>query len=237
MFGRSKKLMVFDEKAIANMRDMASVCMYKCNGYFNNQIMSTCPAFPRLHYAISEATVRETEDIEMGHSQKKGGMEKLSIKLLGRIDKVELDEEQEEVYVKDDFGIYVMYDCCLQDMKALEDNLCRIASYFLMNCEVLQDPQDEKPMPGKDRMEILDDLLRSEATFQFKKVKLIQVYMEAYEHITDPLEQQRLMQIVTDLMARRPRLNLQASYFQDAYAAEITLLDKEHKLLTTLVDL
>ena len=45
--------------------------------------------------------------------------------------------------------------------------------------------------------------------------------MEAYEHITDPLEQQRLMQIITDLMARRPRLNLQATYFIDSYTAEI----------------
>jgi len=60
--------------------------------------------------------------------------------------------------------------------------------------------------------------------------------MEAYEHITDPLEQQRLMQIVTDLMARRPRLNLQASYFQDSYAAEIALLDKEHELVKMLLD-
>lgn len=60
--------------------------------------------------------------------------------------------------------------------------------------------------------------------------------MEAYEHITDPLEQQRLMQIVTDIMARRPRLNLQASYFVDSYAAELALLDKEHELISMLVD-
>jgi hypothetical protein len=45
--------------------------------------------------------------------------------------------------------------------------------------------------------------------------------MECYEHITDPLEQQRLMQVITDVMARRPRLNLQANYFIDAYDAEI----------------
>jgi hypothetical protein len=43
-------------------------------------------------------------------------------------------------------------------------------------------------MPGKDRLELLDDLLGKEATFQFKKVRLIQIYMEAYEHISDPLE-------------------------------------------------
>ncbi len=155
---------------------------------------------------------------------------------MGRIDKIELDEQTQEVFVKDDFGIYVLYDCCLQDMKSLEDHLNRIASYYLMNSEVLQDPHDDKPMPSKDRMQILDDLLCNEAAFQFKKVRLVQVYMEAYEHISDPLEQQRLMQIVTDIMARRPRLNLQACYFLDSYAAELALLDKEHELISMLVD-
>lgn len=198
--------------------------------------MQTCPAFPKVHFAFGEATVRETEDLEIDHSKKKGGISERSIKLMGRIDKIELDETLQEVYVKDDFGIYVLYDCCLQDMRVLEDNLCRIASYYLMNSEVLQDPHDDKPMPSKDRMEILDDILRNEAAFQFKKVRLVQVYMEAYEHITDPLEQQRLMQIITDIMARRPRLNLQASYFVDSYAAELALLDKEHELISMLVD-
>jgi hypothetical protein len=45
--------------------------------------------------------------------------------------------------------------------------------------------------------------------------------MECYEHIVDPLEQQRLMQIITDISALRPRLNLTASYFKDSYEAEI----------------
>ena len=63
-----------------------------------------------------------------------------------------------------------------------------------------------------------------EADFQYEKVKLVQVYMECYEHVTDPVEQQKLMQIVTDIMARRPRLNLNANYFVDAYDAEIKCL-------------
>ena len=50
-------------------------------------------------------------------------------------------------------------------MKCLEDHLIKIGSYYLMNSEVLQDPHDDKPMPSKDRLELLDDLLRNEATF------------------------------------------------------------------------
>jgi hypothetical protein len=61
--------------------------------------------------------------------------------------------------------------------------------------------------------------------------------MECYEHVTDPLEQQKLMQVVTDIMARRPRLNLSANYFRDSYKAEYSCLDKQFELIRLLVDM
>ena len=48
--------------------------------------------------------------------------------------------------------------------------------------------------------------------------------MEVYEHTYDPLESVRVLQIIADVMAIRPRMNLDASYFQDSYQAEIKLL-------------
>jgi hypothetical protein len=48
--------------------------------------------------------------------------------------------------------------------------------------------------------------------------------MECLEHITDLLEQQRMIQIIVDLMASRPRLNLSATHFKDSYKAEVELL-------------
>lgn len=36
-----------------------------------------------------------------------------AIKLMGRIEFVEINEDLQEVYIKDDFGIYIMYDCVL----------------------------------------------------------------------------------------------------------------------------
>jgi hypothetical protein len=30
---------------------------------------------------------------------------------MGRIDHIELNEQLMEVYVKDDFGVYIFYDC------------------------------------------------------------------------------------------------------------------------------
>jgi hypothetical protein len=114
-------------------------------------------------------------------------------------------------------------------MKGLEEEIVRIGSYYINKSELLLDPTENvsgnRPYPVKDRLEVLDDLLTCEAEFQFKKVKLMQVYMECYEHITDPLEQQKLMQIITDIMSRRPRLNLTANYFKDSYKAESACLD------------
>jgi hypothetical protein len=64
---------------------------------------------------------------------------------------------------------------------------------------------------------------------------LTQLYLECYEHISDPVEQQRLCQIVTDLMARRPRLNLDDLYFQDSYRAEIACIDKNIELMDMVI--
>ena len=66
-------------------------------------------------------------------------------------------------------------------MKWLEEELCKIGSYFLNKSEILLDPsqtyQGNRAFPSRDRLELIHDL-----------VKLCQVYMECYEHITDPLE-------------------------------------------------
>ena len=43
------------------------------------------------------------------------------------------------------------------------------------------------------------------------------------------------MQVITDLMARRPRLNLQANYFQDSYEAEYMCLDNQLELIKVII--
>ena len=74
----------------------------------------------------------------------------------------------------------------------LEEEICKIGSYFLNKSEILLDPsqtyQGNRAIPSRDRLELIHDLLEKECEFQFNKVKLCQVYMECYEHITDPLE-------------------------------------------------
>ena len=96
------------------MNNMASMRQYKFNGIFNNQILSTCPSFPKFHCTFGEPTEKQTMDMEMdADRQQSGGISEQSLKLMGRIDRVELDDAKEEVYIKDDFGVYLLYDCVL----------------------------------------------------------------------------------------------------------------------------
>ena len=81
-----------------------------------------------------------------------------------------------------------MYDCCLQDMKEIEDELLKIGSYYIGKHEFLVNTENEKPYPLIDRLTLTQDLLKCEQEYQFQKALLINVYMECYEHISDPLE-------------------------------------------------
>lgn len=49
----------------------------------------------------------------MDRQRSNKGISEGSINLMGRIDLIELNEDEMEVYVKDDFGVYIMFDCVL----------------------------------------------------------------------------------------------------------------------------
>lgn len=54
--------------------------------------------------------------------------------------------------------------------------------------------------------------------------------MEAYQHVCDPLETVRLLQMIVDTMAQRPRLNTEASHFIESYKAEIECMTQKAEL-------
>ena len=60
---------------------------------------------------------------------------------------------------------------------------------------------------------------------------MVNAYLECYEHTSDILEQQRLIQAIVDEMAKRPRLNLSATHFRDSYLAEIECLKAKTQLI------
>jgi hypothetical protein len=50
------------------------------------------------------------------------------------------------------------------------------------------------------------------------------------------MEQQRLMQVITDIMSRRPRIDLHAGYFRDAYTSEIECMKAQFDLLKVIIN-
>lgn len=93
------------------MKNMATLRSYKCNGLFSNKLLDTCPSYPKYHSSHGEPTTRMTEDEEMDRAGMYKSISNQSIKLMGRIEFIEINEAIKEVYVKDDFGIYIIYDC------------------------------------------------------------------------------------------------------------------------------
>ena len=71
----------------------------------------------------------------------------------------------------------------------------------------------EQPSTMIDRGEIAHQLIGYEFEVQMAKAALVETLMEVYEHTFDPLESVRVLQIIADTMAIRPRMNLDATYF------------------------
>jgi len=61
--------------------------------------------------------------------------------------------------------------------------------------------------------------------------------LECYEHTTDSLEQQRLIQMIVDEMAKRPRINLSGNHFKDSYNIEISCLKEKQKLFRNVINM
>jgi hypothetical protein len=143
---------------------------YKYKGKFCNKIYSTCPVLPRFHATFGEPVEFQPLNVEM---ERQGGQQHISdegARLLGRIDHFEISKETREVWVKDDFGIYIMQECAMQDMRDLEEELLKIGSFYIAKHEHLVNTECERAFPHVDRITLLEDLLDKELDFQFEKV-------------------------------------------------------------------
>ena len=121
----------------------------------------------------------------------------------------------------DDFSINVMYDATFADMRALEQDMLKIMSYFINKLEPMQDTDFRNVFPSVDRFNLVSEIIDCEEKYHRAKLVLALRYLECYEHTCDSLEQQRIIQLIVDLMAQRPRINLSANHFLDSYTVEI----------------
>jgi hypothetical protein len=102
--------MIYPYKRINKMMHPIEMKKFKYKERLRHRFISTCPLMTRYHTSfgvirtrVSLAEEEEYEDIHIHN------MESVSKKFMGCIDSVEF-KENEEVLIKDDFGIHIMYD-------------------------------------------------------------------------------------------------------------------------------
>lgn len=215
------------------LRDsLIEINKYKFGDKTQNFLNSTCPIVPKFHATFGMPIEKQeiSKDIEMGQKNTDGRRAE-SRKFLGRIDKIYKNEDVNVNLVQDDYGVHVLYDASFADMRSMELEILKTCSFYINKAEPLLDNDMRNCYPAVDRLRILEDVMKYENEFQEAKLELVQLMMECYEHTADVLEQQRLIQVVVDEMAKRPRLNLAASHFKDSYKAEIDCVKEKTQLI------
>jgi hypothetical protein len=206
--------------------DPVSLKGYKYNKKFNPRLVSTCPCVPRFHTTFGRPTLYEevSETVEKWENDL-GRWQSDANPLPASKDRIVFKEGgtllECEFMVRDEHGIQIVYEEALNDMLLLEEELIKIGSYFLNKAEMSQHAcGGEERSSMLDRGEVAAHLLQHEFEFQVMKAKHVECLLEAYNHVCDPLESVRLLQMIVDTMALRPRVNLEAQYFRDSYIAE-----------------
>ena len=130
-----------------------------------------------------------------------------------------------EICVLDEHGIKVVYEEAINDMIQLEEEMMKIGSYYLNKAEFAKHSGiSDSPSTMLDRGQVALDLLERELDLQVSKVKQVEMLIDVYENTCDPLESVRLIQMISDTMAVRPRINIEANYFKDSYESETEVL-------------
>ena len=216
------------------VNDPISIKGYKFNKRFNPITSSTCPCLPRYHTTFGRPTLYEEVSASMERRDESWRFEAHPI--VAYKDKLIFQEQGSDllkstIYVLDEHGIKIVYEESINDMLQLEEEMIKIGSFFLNKAELEEHTSPtESPSTMLDRGEVAHHLFEQELELQLTKVMLVEMLLQVYEHTCDPLESVRLLQIIVDTMALRPRINLDATYFRDSYAAEIKVLKEKLEL-------
>ena len=121
-------------------------------------------------------------------------------------------------------------------MKQLEEEFCKIGTYYIQKKEKLIVDIDVIPNPFIDRTQVILDLFMSEFDFLYAKFEYISEMMTIYENSSDIFEQKNLMKKIINVMAQRPHLDLDYNYFTSSYLLETELLRKKAAFMHILID-
>ena len=152
----------------------------------------------------------------------------------------EIDETVEYsdklIRIKDNKGNYIIYEASISDMKQLEEEFCKIGTYYIQKKEKLIVDTDVVPNPFIDRTQVILDLFMNEFDFLYAKFEFVSEMMTIYENSSDIFEQKNLMKTITNVMAQRPHLDLDYNYFTASYLMETELLRKKAAFMHILID-
>ncbi|XP_030575513.1 coiled-coil domain-containing protein 162 [Archocentrus centrarchus] len=151
------------------------------------------------------------------------------------------------IHTQDHRGFSVMYDAALQDLAELMNELLLISSHFIHRNAVKQIVKTDRTSASTadidswagtdvDRVAVLLDLWTCETEFLDSKVQLLNCYYEAYQHAAGTEERFALAQVITDIMHRRPQLDLNQDYFVRAFRAEIDCMQSHQQLIRYILD-
>ena len=152
--------------------------------------------------------------------------------IYGREDSTEFLEGN--IYIIDETGEYIIYSQVEEDVKTIVKELLLLGSFYIDKFEVWSEDQGEN-YPVIDRDLLVNELLELEVKFQETKVELVADYLEIYKHSVKPSQQLQISQKIMDLIALRPRLYLQGSYFAQSYWAHTQALEQHSIFLKTVL--
>lgn len=167
---------------------LVDINKYRFDRRFENQYNSTCPIMPVYHQTFGQPVDRQEMSAQFDLSRNQDVKKDETQKLVGRADKIYVHRDTGLPLVKDDFDINILYDATFLDVRALEEELLKICSFYINKLEPVLDRGDLSNIyPGVDRLRILDEALQLEAKYQEAKFALLQAYLECYEHVSDIL--------------------------------------------------
>lgn len=95
-------------------------------------------------------------------SMHKVNINKKCTEMLTRMDNFKVNEETQEIFVIDDYGMHVMFDCALDDQVNLDTQLLKIGTFFIRKNE---NDFDIKIFEMTDRFQLVEDLYNWEFAF------------------------------------------------------------------------
>lgn len=150
--------------------EMIDINRFRYQNQMSNTTYSTCPIIPKYHTTFGEPIDRQEISSEFEQTKDADPKKGQAQKLMGRIDKIWLDEPNDIYIVSDDYGFNLMYDCTFSDMRAVEQEVLKIVSFYINKVEPMQDRDLRNVLPNVDRLGILKDVLKWEQLYQKAKL-------------------------------------------------------------------